>query len=168
LQELEKGKPDFNIPHTILAVEYMKELISNEGGDERILIPAIYFHDIGYAGLIKNGTGLADRIDAKKLHMIKGSEKSKELLKPLGFTKEEIQEIANLILTHDTFENNKTHNEQLVFEADSLAMINRERAPGTFNEDDMRRFLELFKKLRIPIIKTQTGKTIFEELWSKL
>ncbi|MFA5763263.1 MAG: HD domain-containing protein [archaeon] len=168
LEELEKGKPDFNIPHTILAVEYMRKLISNEGGDERILITAIYLHDIGYAGLIKNGTGLADRIDAKKLHMIKGSKKSKELLKPLGFTKKEIQEISNLILTHDTFENNKTHNEQLMFEADSLAMINRDRAPGTFSEEDMKAFLKFFKRLRIPLIKTKTGKQIFEELWTKL
>jgi HD superfamily phosphodiesterase len=46
LKYLEKGKPGWDIPHTLASVYWMKRLIEKEGGDERILVTAMYLHDI--------------------------------------------------------------------------------------------------------------------------
>ena len=49
---MKQSRPGWNVPHLHAAIFYMKELLAHEGGDPRILLPAIYLHDIGYAGML--------------------------------------------------------------------------------------------------------------------
>ena len=52
LKILEQGRGDWDVPHTLAVVYWMKKLIKKEGGDPKILVTAAYFHDIGYIDLI--------------------------------------------------------------------------------------------------------------------
>lgn len=54
LPELEKGRPNFDRPHTVAVVIKVKEIIKNNPQlklDEAVLIVAAYSHDWGYADL---------------------------------------------------------------------------------------------------------------------
>ncbi|MCD6371325.1 MAG: hypothetical protein J7L39_01240 [Candidatus Aenigmarchaeota archaeon] len=54
------------LPHTLRTVYWMKKLIQKEGGNERILIPAAYFHDIGY---VETKVGKRDTLVKPALHI---------------------------------------------------------------------------------------------------
>jgi len=62
---LKRGKETWDIPHTLSAVHYVRELIKKEGGDEKILVTTMYFHDTGYPALAKD-YDFGDLLDAKK------------------------------------------------------------------------------------------------------
>lgn len=159
IQYLKKREPCFDVQHTFAAVYWIRRLLEGEKGNEKILIPAIYLHDIGYYNIIKDNKSLDKRIAAKKEHMKKGAKLSRKILKEIGcFSKKEIKEIAHLVRTHDDLEAKKKPNEQLVFEADSLAMVDEKRVKSTFPKKDYKRFLDIFRRKRIPKFKTESGK----------
>ncbi len=160
---LEKGKTDWDVPHTLLSVKRMRELIKKEGGEEKILAPTMYLHDTGYPYIEKNDK-FKKMMDAKKNHAEIASENSKKILKKLNFNPKEIKEISSLIKNHDKHKNIKTKNEQLVFEADSLAQIDWHTITPTFTKKETAKFLNYFKKERLPKIKTKTGKKIQTKL----
>lgn len=122
LYYMEQSRPGWNVPHLHAAVYYMKKLIENEGGDEKILLPAIYLHDIGYVGSLKTNYNYKESLKPKKMHMKKGSIMAREILNKLDyFSYEEIEKITYLISIHDDMEKIIGYDAQLVFEADSLA-----------------------------------------------
>jgi 23S rRNA pseudoU1915 N3-methylase RlmH len=115
---LKKEGPSFDVPHTMAAVYWMKKLLEKEKGNEKILVPAMYLHDVGYYKLLKDNKSLEKRIKAKKRHMKRGARLAKKILKSIGgFSKDEIKEIARLVNTHDILDKERDTNEQLVFEA---------------------------------------------------
>ncbi|HIG94527.1 MAG: hypothetical protein QT05_C0049G0037 [archaeon GW2011_AR13] len=160
-----QSRPNWNIPHLYAAVFYMKELINNEGGNPRILLPTIYFHDIGYAGMLKEGYTFKDNDKVKILHMQKGAKMSKTLLAKIGkFSNDEIEQIAYLISIHDNLKEIKTLDAQKVFEADSLAQIDFKQVPPNFNKENFLQWFDFFNENRIPLFKTQTGKNYLTNL----
>jgi HD superfamily phosphodiesterase len=151
--------------HTIAAVFYMKELIKKEGGNERILLPAIYLHDIGYPEVLAGKKNdYSNHHSAKILHMQVGANISKNILNELNFNANEIKEIAHLISVHDNKIIN-TNNEQMVFEADSLSMIDRKMVNPDFSKKDYEKFLISFEKSRMPLFKTKYGKESLMKLF---
>lgn len=160
---LEKNRPDWNIPHTLDAVKWMRLLINTEGGSERILIPVMYLHDIGYP-IMKKGYNYEEMMASKPGHSEIAAEKARPILKNLNFKQDEIDRIAHLVETHAKHDLIKKHNEQLVFEADSLAQINYNEVPPSFNKDDTIKFLEYFKRQRVPRVKTKTGVKLIKKI----
>ncbi|MFH1192027.1 MAG: hypothetical protein V1655_00985 [bacterium] len=164
---LEKGKPDWDIPHTLTAVYWMKELIKKEGGNEKILIPAMYIHDTGYP-ILKKGYNYEDLMISKKSHAERGGENAKNILSKFKiFTNSEIEEIVYLIKNHDIHNNLETKNRQLVFEADTLAQIDWEKVPPNFDKENFTIWLDkyFFGKRKAPErIKTETGKKFLKKL----
>ncbi|MEE9525538.1 MAG: HD domain-containing protein [Candidatus Woesearchaeota archaeon] len=159
IKYLKKEGPSFDIPHTKAAVYYMKKLLKEEKGNEKILVSTMYLHDVGYYRLIKNNKNLEKRLKAKKRHMKRGAKLAKKILKKIGgFSKDEIKRISYLVKTHDILERKRGTDEQLVFETDSLAMIDKKRVPGTLSKKEYKRFLEIFKRKRLPDFKTKSGK----------
>ena len=161
----EQSRPDWNIPHLNAAIYYMKELIKNEDGDPKILLPAIYLHDIGYAGFLKKGYTFEDNLKAKEEHMIRGAKLSKALLKDLNyFSPEEIDKISKLIEMHDNLNKIRNSEAQLVFEADSLGQVDIKRVRPNFDRENYLKWLADFKKRRVPLFKTRTGLEILKKL----
>ncbi len=168
LEEMEKARPGWDVPHIKAAAFYMKMLIASEGGNPRVLLPAIYLHDIGYAGLLEEGYSLEENEDVKEKHMERGAKMCKYILRDVGgFTEEEIDRITHLVEVHDKKDEIESHEEQLVFEADSLAQIDVEKVEPSFNKENYRKFLKKFEEERAPKFKTETGKEEIEKLLPK-
>ncbi|MDO8240377.1 MAG: HD domain-containing protein [Candidatus Moranbacteria bacterium] len=169
LKKLQNGKPNWDIPHTLNAVEWMRCLIEGEGGNERILIPAIYFHDTGYPELDEN-YNYDDLIESKKMHAIKGAEFTKNVLSQINyFSKEEVEEIVYLVKKHDEHDNLETHNRRLIFEADGLSMIDWEHVKPNFDQKNRTEFLNKYfiSERGLDRWHTITGKKYLKILFKK-
>ena len=169
IKHLEKGKAGWDVPHTLSSVYYMRKLIENEGGDEKILVTAMYLHDIGYPEM-DGGYGFDKVMGTKAQHAIIGAEEAEKILKKTGgFSEEEIKEIVYLVKKHDDLHDINSKNRQLVMEADSLAQIDWERCKPTFDkENTLKYFNEHFKPQRMSRFKTETGKKHLKILLEKI
>jgi len=165
---MKQSRPGWNVPHLHAAIFYMKELLAHEGGDPRILLPAIYLHDIGYAGMLNEDYSYDENKKVKKDHMIIGARVAKQLLIDIGeFSEDEIGKISELISIHDNLSEIKGQDAQLVFEADSLAQIDIDNVTPTFDKNSYSKFIDHFKNERVPIFKTKTGLKYLRQLFPK-
>ena len=64
---LEKDKSKWTTQHTLRVVYWVKKLIKEEGGNERILVPAAYLHDIGYIEVDIGKRENMDKVYSKKV-----------------------------------------------------------------------------------------------------
>ena len=166
IKHLEKGKAGWDLPHTLACVYWMRKLIEKEGGNERILVTAMYLHDIGYPEMGVD-RGYEDMLRGKKVHEKIGARESEKILRKIGFSEDEIKKIVYLVRYHDSFEKLDTHDKQLIVEADSLAAIDWERVTPTFSREDSIRYLKYFKTKRAKDFKTETGKKFLKDLLEK-
>lgn len=155
-------KDDWNYAHTIKTAKFMKNICKETGANEKVLVTAAYLHDIGYSKLIKKKYSLKDRIKAKKEHMKVGAKLAKPILKELNYTPEEIKEILRLIKIHDNLGELKEKNDFLIAEADSLGGI-ATKEYSNFGEDEIKKYLEIFKKKRLHLIRTKFGKNLIKK-----
>ncbi|MBU0906591.1 MAG: HD domain-containing protein [Nanoarchaeota archaeon] len=164
---LKKGRPNWDLPHTLATVYWMKKLIEVEGGDEKILVSTMYLHDIGYSGLFGKVAGYDDVNSAWEKHQEIGALKAREILADLPFSSEEVEEIVHLVGVHDKIDLLKTKNEIMVMEADTLGQLDRERVVSTFSMEDRERFLDYVESKRVPRFQTKTGKNFLKEFIEK-
>ena len=157
---------DWDFRHTLSAVSAMKKIVASEGGDEKVLVTVMYLHDIGYAGALKNGYTLSDRIEAKSKHLERGSELAKKILSNLDFTSEEVSKIVYLISVHDKLDDLKSRDELFVLEADSLAQIDP-TVGNSFGEEEFAKYVSIFDRRRAPKFITLTGKKLLKEFATK-
>lgn len=164
---LKNGKPDWDIPHTLDAVDWIRKLTAKEGGNEKILVTAIYLHDTGYPPL-ESGYDFNDLIKSKNAHAEIAAKNAELFLEKIDdFSKEERIEIVRLIENHDKHDNVKDLNRQLIMEADGLAAINWYKVTPNFDKKNCLKFLEYFKKEKGIHYKTKTGKKFLEALLIK-
>ena len=164
LEVLERGRPGWDGPHTLAAIYWLKELIGAEGGDARMLVPAMYLHDIGWTRSDFENNWQSIR-NAKNVHMEKGVQMSRPILAELGFSKTETDMILHLVGMHDKLEEISTTAEQLVFEADSLGQIDVERVRSTFKtKEDRQKFIASFETRRASRFKTSSGKRFLAQI----
>ncbi|MFH1583328.1 MAG: hypothetical protein ABIB72_03360 [Candidatus Falkowbacteria bacterium] len=164
---LSVGRTGFDVRHTLCAVKWMKKLIKLESGVEKILIPAIYFHDTGYEKLRRDYTHV-ECLAAKPDHARLGAENAKKFLPKLKyFSQKEINRIAYLVKNHDKHKNIKEHDRQLVFEADGFAQINWYDCKPSYDKINTEIFLALTFKDRMKFIKSKSGKKILKQLLMK-
>ncbi len=163
--------------HTLRTVKWLKYLIKQEGGDEDILIPAAYLHDIGwYLALPKELKN--KKIDIEELrkyfplHMEKGAELSKKILNELKYPKEKTERISHLISIHDMPEKIKEKDEILLMEADRLDRFGKEgleRIRGIFSSEKMvRSMMKSYEEQAENWFRTKTGKESYEKLLIEL
>lgn len=166
LKYLKYGRIEWDIPHTLCSVYWIKKIVKKEKGNERILVTAAYLHDIGYSGLFKTKKiGHGNVLRKKGLHMEVGAEiAKKELQKLKYFSKKEIDEICHLVSMHDKLGKIKTKNEILLMESDSLGMIDVKKVTPSFDPENYVLFFNEFKKERLPIIRTKTSKKFLKKL----
>lgn len=175
LPELEKGRKDFDRPHTEAVVYWMKQLIAQIQPDiePKILITAAYAHDWGYIGLFDgvNSSDPKEIAKRKPLHMERGAELiGKFLRQELSeyFSETEIQAVQHLVFMHDRVEELHTEDEILIMEADTLGMLDTDRVKPTFSKTDNERFIEKeifgrrFKHFRHPFALA-SGKKLVEK-----
>ena len=114
--------------HTRVSHGYALLLLEKEGGDRRIVEPAIILHDIGWSALkpedIAHAYGLkATGAKARKLnriHEVQGAVIAKKILSKQGYDTTSILQIVQIIKRHDSGNNPDTTEEKLVKDADKL------------------------------------------------
>ena len=167
LKLLDAGRTNWDKRHTLCAVKWIKKLIKLEGGDEKILIPAIYFHDTGYE-VLRLGYTNDECNAAKPNHAKKSADNVKKFFFPLNyFTEEEISHITYLVKNHDIHTNIKEKDRRLVFEADSFAQIDWYDCKPSYDKKNTEIFLKTTFKHRMKYIKTKSGKKILKQLLLK-
>ena len=149
---LERGRSG-DYEHTLRAVDYGKELLRHEEGDEGIVIPALYLHDVGWGEVnfqdfIKIASPRQRRnAISVDLHMERGAALAKPILEKLGYDREMTRAIVSIIAVHDrpqkifAMENPSA---TLVLEADYL---------DRFGAKSLSRFETMFKMK--PVTETE-------------
>ncbi|MBW2993190.1 HD domain-containing protein [Candidatus Woesearchaeota archaeon] len=166
LVHLKNGRRGWDVQHTLAAVYYMRKLIEKEGGNEKILVTAMYLHDIGYPQFDKKYT-FDEVMKSKPEHSIIGAEKAEKILNELDYTADEIKKIVHLVKIHDELTKISTADEIKVMEADSLGMIDWEMVSITYDKESIIKFMEYFERERVPRFKTKTGKKLLKKLFKK-
>ena len=114
--------------HTRVSHGYALLLLEKEGGDRRIVEPAIILHDIGWSALkpedIAHAYGLkVTGTKARKLnriHEVQGAIIAQKILSEQGYDTATIQQVVQIIKRHDSGNNPDTTEEKLVKDADKL------------------------------------------------
>jgi len=102
---LEKGR-NGDWGHTLRVVEYGKYLLEHEEGDEEVVIPTLYLHDIGWSAINFDDFRQASPEKKKKtmslsLHMKHGAVLAEKILDDLGYDPRKIKTITSIIAIHD-------------------------------------------------------------------
>jgi hypothetical protein len=114
--------------HARIAHQYALILMKHEGGDRKIVEPAVILHDVGWSSLepyqIKAAYGVNARSpEAKRLNRIHESEGATiatQILASLDYAPQRIEEIATIISKHDSGLEAGSLEEALVKDSDKL------------------------------------------------
>jgi len=167
LPDLEKGRPDFDKPHTISVVAKLKEILQNSPEiqiDYPVLLIAAYAHDWGYVGLPfcnDQSQRYLQVLRAKKEHMRLGKKKISKLLENSFFsflTQKQKARCVYLVAIHDKLDLLKDTDELILMEADTLGALDLDFVKPTFDFESNKRYVEGVKRRRLPKFITKFGK----------
>jgi hypothetical protein len=173
LPDLDKGRPDFDKPHTLAVVHWIKHILNHEPAlNFKVLVTAAYAHDWGYIGLFDDGvTDMRDIHTKKQLHMEVGAKKIEVLLQHKlsdQYSQEEISRIKHLVYMHDRVEALADDDEIALMEADTLGALDSDLVKPTFSKKDNDIYIEReVKGRRFLHFKHKSAISVFDELLSK-
>jgi len=114
--------------HTQVAHQYALILMKQEGGNKKIIEPAIILHDVGWSSLdftqikaaygVRSGGKEADRLN--RIHEREGAVIAQQILRSLKYAPQFTDEIISIIQRHDSGINAHSPEEQIVKDADKL------------------------------------------------
>ena len=117
-----------DVPHTQVSHQYSLLLMKHEGGNEKIVEPAIILHDVGWSILkpeqIEAAYGVrpegeeADRLN--RIHELEGASIARKILQSLNYEPHLIDKISSIIQRHDSGNHADCLEEELVKDADKL------------------------------------------------
>lgn len=169
---LDRGRPDWDKPHTQAVVHYAKEIMTHHPElnlDEDVIIISAYAHDWGYADLFEDGKPANfDNIkQLKNLHAEIGAKNIENLLKLDIFnylSDSQKDRIRHLVHKHDKLDELKDTYELVLMEADTLGMLDVTRTPKTFDKESNDKFMAGVQNRRVPRFITTYTKQKYEEL----
>ncbi len=118
-----------DILHAKISHEYALSLMKTEGGNRKIIEPAVILHDVGWSALspdeIKraygvNAVGNDESMRLNRIHEKKGEEIAMSILSDLGYEPMLIEKIGAIIRTHDSGHVIGSIEEAIVKDADKL------------------------------------------------
>ena len=135
------------------------------------MITAAYLHDYGYFGLFGEETDWDEVQDRKQAHMVRGAEMARELLSQHwfqgGYTAEQIDKIASLVLIHDRLDKISGEEETLLVEADTLGNLDTDFIKPTFSDEDNERFIKEVERKRRPLFRNARALEAYPEVLEK-
>ena len=164
--DLERGRPKWDVPHTVLVVAALKRLLVADSApqlDRTVMLIAAYAHDWGYADLFagKESASLAEVREMKPLHMRLGSEKLAALLESSEFEwldRHKAARAVHLVSVHDNLPILAAPDELLLMEADTLGALGASPENSTFDRGSNERYLETVAGKRLPLFVSEFGK----------
>lgn len=171
--ELERGRPNFDKPHTQGVVHHIKEIIKLNPQlnlDQDVLIISAYAHDWGYAGLFQDGRPInLDRVKEEKLlHAKLSAEYVTKLLQNSIFdylSDKRKARIAHLVAMHDRLEELKDTDELILMEADTLGGLDVAFITPTFDWNSNERVMNGSRNRRQPLLITDYAKEMYEKVF---
>lgn len=117
-----------DLPHARISHQYSLRLLSKEGGNQRIVEPAVILHDVGWSKLtpeqikiafgVRAGGEEADRLN--RIHEVEGALIAGRLLKGLGYDPIFIERITLMIGRHDSGSSPDSLEEKILKDSDKL------------------------------------------------
>jgi hypothetical protein len=119
-----------NDVHTEMSMRLAYQLLSAEGGQESIVIPAIMLHDVGWQKVpvalhLKAFGPKATSPEINRTHEKEGVKIAKKILIKVNYDKEKIAEILKIIDGHDSRKESVSLNDRIVKDADKLWRFTR-------------------------------------------
>ena len=117
--------------HTRIAYSFALKILEAEGGDERVVKPAILLHDLGWKMVPEElqlkgfGPGKKD-LEITRIHEVKGAEKAREILESVNYDPELTEEIVAIISGHDSRLEPLSLNDAIVKDSDKLWRFSKE------------------------------------------
>lgn len=116
--------------HTRVAVEFARDLLRREGGDERIVLPAMILHDVGWKCVPEDrqleAFGPNVRCsELNRVHEREGAAIAEGILKEVRYDEDKIEEIVAIVEGHDSREIPISLNDKIVKDADKLFRYSR-------------------------------------------
>lgn len=172
LEDLKRGRPGWDLPHTKAVVHYMQEILKfHPDLDETVMLLAAYTHDWGYADAFTEGEGsdLESIRALKAKHMDIGAEKVNVLFKGTQLlTQEQLERIMHLVRMHDKLEELNSKDELVLMEADTLGALDPDLVEFDFSKEDNDNYINnVIKIKRLPLFITEWSKERLEELIQK-
>ncbi|MBR9677808.1 MAG: HD domain-containing protein [Nanoarchaeota archaeon] len=155
--------------HSKSVTKAMELLLKKEKGDRNILVPAAIVHDIGWAKVpikLQRSQNEEDRIEALKLHIKYAPEIISKILGGLGYKKERIEKIIDIVVAHK-FQNPEELDKRLLIDADTLSDCFKEDFYSNvkaYGETPKKHWRSWMKNNRF---YTSTAKKIFDEEMKK-
>jgi len=155
IKELEDyfGDDKKRINHAKNVMRFAEDLLKQEKGDRHIVIPASILHDIGIKVAEEKYGSSAGRYQEKE-----GPPIAKAILLKIGFRKEDIGQICEIIAHHHSPGNIHTLNFKLLYDADWL--VNLKDGVDIKDRDKL-------KKLINKVFQTGPGKKLATKLYLK-
>ena len=119
-----------NDVHTAISMQFAKELLRGEGGQESIVMPAIILHDVGWKKVpedlqLKAFGPKATSPKINRTHEKEGVRIASDILTKVNYDKEKISEILDIIDGHDSRKMAVSLNDRIVKDADKLWRYSR-------------------------------------------
>ena len=117
--------------HTEISMQIAYQLLSAEGGQESIVIPAIILHDVGWKKVpealqLKAFGPKATSPEINRTHEKEGVKIAKDILEKVNYDVAEMRQILEIIDGHDSRKQSISLNDQIVKDADKLWRYTRE------------------------------------------
>lgn len=167
---LEKGRPDFDIPHTMAVMYHAGRLAIIHKVDPLVLVVAATLHDIGYYGEFEapRPVGLGEVLDKKAKHMVIGGMMARSFLysDQVGdkMTVLQKEKVIHLVEVHDKIGELTTLEELVLMKADSMGAIDIGWVWPTFTGNEALRYLEGHGLLRRSLFVERLGAFDYDEL----
>jgi hypothetical protein len=153
--------------HTRVAYSFALKLLSAEGGDEDVVLPAVILHDVGWKSIPEEdqlkafGPFRSDR-KLSRMHEVEGAKKAREILETVNYDREKAGEIVEIVLGHDSRKEPLSLNDALVKESDRLWRFSAEAL-----EVDPKRF-DILPAIHVEWLGRQIDRWFFTKTGKKL
>jgi HD superfamily phosphodiesterase len=119
--------------HTRIAHQYSLFLMEKEGGDKRIVEPAVILHDVGWSELKPHEIKVAYGVRAagenaarlNRIHEVMGAVIARQILEDVGYERDLMEQITAIIKRHDSGMQIRTLEEAVVKDADKLWRVSQ-------------------------------------------
>ncbi len=139
------------INHAHRVTDYAEELLKREGGDYLIVIGASVLHDIGIHQAEKKYGSTSGKYQEKE-----GPPVARQILTRLGFERNQIEEICQIIAHHHSPGRINTQNFKILYDADWLVNLKDE-----YDIQDRNKLSRIIDK----VFLTQSGNTLAREVY---
>jgi HD superfamily phosphodiesterase len=120
-----------NVIHTEIAYSFACRLLDAEGGDEAVALPAILLHDVGWKSVpeelhLKAFGPASTDLELNRIHEVEGARIARKILKEVGYADALTDEIAEIIIGHDSRKEPLSLNDAIVKDSDKLWRFSEE------------------------------------------